>query len=665
MNQKEIKKTKSKNNLNASQVNKQKTKNKSKSKRENRTYRPQSKISKNNSKVEQEPCVPQSFQKEINDLKLLIEKKNNEINYINKENEKNTKLLLEKEKEIMNSQNKIETVTNEITKLKNKNENLVKEVNNKEDQIKELNYTLMEYKQKIISNEETDKFINKLKDSFVESNNDMNRTIENFENEINILKNKLNESEIKNSKLTFDNNILSNKIESIYKEKDEQIKVIESLYQKQIDNCNKNISQLNDKLLQSLKENSNKISSDEESFNKRIEQEKKMKLLEVENIKFKKEIEGMMHEKEELKKISLDKDKIIEKLEVEIEKYDYENNNNNKDKFKKEEYEKEINNLKKENEELKVMFKKMTQGINEANVLYNEKLVNFNKQILLKNNKLLEYKNKISILKVKINELHEELSLLRGSTTNTTNNVNNNSFFNTSFINNSIINTNTSQKNTDKLSSNSVLLNKNYSTINNRLNTQTNNNNNDYQKKAIGVSAYNSKTVDRRDIKENGSLTKMNSMTNINKSKDDINNVNKEKKTFNNENYMAQIKKEILIPQTPQVNKENKEYIDKNEIKESKISQTPMINKELFMPQIKNDMILTQTPQINKEFLNPTINKENVENKNPTTNKNSDIQDFINKNKEEDKNRINFLKEYKEILDKYGSNLSQNINENK
>ena len=128
---------------------------------------------------------------------------------------------------------------------------------------------------------------------------------------------------------------------------------------------------------------------------------------------------------------------------------------------------------------------------------------------------------------------------------------------------------------------------------------------------------------------------------------------------------MAQIKKEILIPQTPQVNKENKDYINKNEIKEAKISQTPMINKELFMPQIKNDIILTQTPQINKELLNPTINKDNVENKNLTTNKNSDIQEFINKNKEEDKNRINFLKEYKEILDKYGSNLNQNINENK
>jgi hypothetical protein len=149
----------------------------------------------------------------------------------------------------------------------------------------------------------------------------MSKKIENFEIEINNLKNKLNEEEIKNSKLAFDNNILSNKIESINKEKEEQIKVIESLYQKQIDNCNKSISQLNDKLLQSLKENN--ISSDEESINKRIEKEKKKKLLEVENIKFKKEIEGIAHEKEELKKISLDKDKIIEKLEVEIEKYQY------------------------------------------------------------------------------------------------------------------------------------------------------------------------------------------------------------------------------------------------------------------------------------------------------------------------------------------------------
>jgi hypothetical protein len=57
----------------------------------------------------------------------------------------------------------------------------------------------------------------------------MSKKIENFEIEINNLKNKLNEEEIKNSKLAFDNNILSNKIDSINKEKEKQIKVIESL----------------------------------------------------------------------------------------------------------------------------------------------------------------------------------------------------------------------------------------------------------------------------------------------------------------------------------------------------------------------------------------------------------------------------------------------------
>jgi hypothetical protein len=111
-------------------------------------------------------------------------------------------------------------------------------------------------------------------------------------------------------------------------------------------------------------------------------------------------------------------------LEVEIEKYDFENNNNHKDKIKDEKMVNEMNNLKHENEELKKMFKTMTQGINEANELYNEKLIAFNKQILYKNNKLLEYKNKISVLKVKINELYEELNALKGNS-----NVNNNSFF--------------------------------------------------------------------------------------------------------------------------------------------------------------------------------------------------------------------------------------------
>ena len=84
---------------------------------------------------------------------------------------------------------------------------------------------------------------------------------------------------------------------------------------------------------------------------------------------------------------------------------------------------------------------------------------------------------------------------------------------------------------------------------------------------------------------------------------------------------------------------------------------------------------MPQTPQTNKDIFMPTINREkndNLENKIKIEIKNEytssggggGLQDFINKNKEEDKNRINFLKEYKEILDKYGSNLNQNINDN-
>ena len=337
----------------------------------------------------------------------------------------------------------------------------------------------------------------------------------------------------------------------------------------------------------------------------------------------------------------------------------------------------------------------MTQGINEANELYNEKLINFNKQILSKNSKLLEYKNKISVLKIKINELHEELNKLRGSTT-AASNINNNSFFNTSFINNSIINTNPNQKINDKIPNNNNVLNKNYSTISNRITTQNR------QKKLLGLNPYNSKTVDRREIKEYNTFSKKNSSTNINYSKDEEN-LNIEKKLNNEINN----KNEILIPQTPQIKKEiiplqkndeiltpqlNKDFYQINN--DIIISQTPQINKDLYKinneiinaqisevniehftpqlsnenkkiqkPQINNEKNQIQNNQLNKELFRIEINNDKFENKKEIkVNKNSEIQDFINKNKEEDKNRINFLNEYREILDKYGSNLNQTVN---
>ena len=515
-------------------------------------------------------------------------------------------MLLEKQKIIMESEAKIELFSKDLNILKNKIMLLEEDNTNKEKKIKELNDSLIEYNQKLKSAEELYKFNKKIKE------NNINEKIDNYELELNTMKNKVNELEIEKSKLILDNNILLNRLENINKEKDIEIKIIESLYQKQMENLNKTISELNNKLLESLKDNNINKTSDE-SISLTIENENKIKKLNEENNKYKKELEQINNEKEELKKISLDKDKIIEKLEVEIEKYDYENNN--KDKNKDEKNLNELNNLKNENEELKKIFKTMTQGINEANEIYNEKLLAFNKQILFKNNKILEYKNKISVLKAKINELYEELNTLRG-----TSSVNNNSFFNASFINNSIINAKPNQKTTDKLSSNSLILNKNYSTINNRIDIQNNIINPTKKTLAFNTNIYNSKTVDRKDIKDNN-LNKLNNIitVNVNNSKDNIN-IMKDNNTINNvknETSIAQIKREILFPQTPQV------------------------NKEVFIPNINNEKIEIK-------------NNANINN----------LQEFINKNKEEDKNRINFLKEYKDILDKFGNNLKPNINNN-
>ena len=113
---------------------------------------------------------------------------------------------------------------------------------------------------------------------------------------------------------------------------------------------------------------------------------------------------------------------------------------------------------------------------------------------------------------------------------------------------------------------------------------------------------YNSKTVDRKDIKENNN-NKLNNLIGVNNSKDDSNIMKDSINHVKNEINVTQIKKESLMPQTPQ------------------------ISKDVFVP---------------------IVNTEKIE-----VNKNLNLQEFINKNKEEDKIRINFVKEYKEILDKF------------
>ena len=535
-------------------------------------------------KINEKDTNVKSLQSQIISLKQLIESKNNEIEEL--------KLLLsQKEKELINNENKTEKINKKLDLIKVRNDILVNSSNEKDQQIAELNNTIQVLKRKVgvsqqktnnnflqikIPDDSNDKEDNKENEkenvnkkenkgnNKVNTNNELMKKIEEYELEINKIKNSLDESEIKNSKLTFENGILVDKIKNIEKEKVEEIKIMKNLHQKEIDNYTKNISQLNEKIAQILNEeeknknnnmnkNGDEYISKSSVINELNKKDNKIKELDEENFKCKKENQEIISKNEELKIICENKDKIIKKLEEEIEKMDMNGEDNvnglNKDGVANMN---DINFLRKENEELKIGLHNMTEGINEANELYNEKLNYFKEQVLLKNNKLNEYKNKIIFLKNKINELFDELKVFKGGR------VSKNSYYNASFINNSIINTNSVPKYNDYSGNNTLMINKNYSNANSGIKNKNIINEN---------KLYDRGNHSRMERRENN-LNKFKTMTNLS--------------TIHN-------------------------------------------NNKRLGRKIKTDM----------QF--------------------SDTQDFINKNKEEDKAHINFLKEYKEILNKFNN----------
>ena len=545
-----------------------------------------------------------SLQSQITNFKQIIEEKDKEIEKLKNEN-KNF-ISIQKQAEAMNSENKVDKITKKLDLIKVRNDILTKNLKDKEQEIVNLNNIILEYKQKIISNEQSSNFMNEIKKSIRDENTV--KQIEKYEIELNKVKNSLDESEIKNMKLVFENNILVGKIQNIEIEKNEEIKILELLHQKQIDNYNKSIEQLNEKITELVKEresNHNNIISKDEYINKNDiinelnEKQDKIRKLDEDNFKLKKDIQQMINKNEELAIIIKNKDLIIERLETEIERFDFnnikesnkninENELNKKSNKNREEYLIKIESLEKENEELKIGLQNMTEGINKANELYNEKLNNFNNELVIKNNKLKEYKNKISILKCKIVEVSNELMLLKGG-------VNNNSYYNASFINNSIINTNhNSNTNTIPRIKDDMIINNN----NFMLNKKYYNN-------------YNTGRV-------NTDNTNMNSVNNI----------------------LGQ----AYIHKNDQKDQYNKNQINlTNNYNSVKLGNIPNINA---------------VNENNNSIKNSNSNVNIYRNKGVLNNakigiKASDTQEFINKNKEEDKNHMNFLKEYKETLNKF------------
>jgi hypothetical protein len=287
----------------------------------------------------------------------------------------------------------------------------------------------------------------------IKEENKNNIINENYEIEIKRLNNIIDELEIKNNKLIFDNKALNAKINTILNDKNSEINIYKSIYISQINNLNKFINNLKNRIStlfseknikKSFKPNNNLLKKEiMEKFN---ELENKLNLYDKENCNLRKENQNIKSELEESKLVGESKEKIIQKLKTDFELMENEYNNNlftskkiddnlkinniNKSQYINDLISKQ-KKLTKENNDLKYGLKQMTKNINEANKLYFKKKAEYDKTLEIRDNKLTEYKKKITLLKMKINELHQEINVLKeykGDFLNSNNNNNHYSF---------------------------------------------------------------------------------------------------------------------------------------------------------------------------------------------------------------------------------------------
>ena len=256
-----------------------------------------------------------TLQSQITNFQEIIEEKDREIEKLKNENKNN--ISMQKQAEAMNAENKVDKIAKKLDLIKVRNDILTKNLKEKEQEIVNLNNILIEYKQKISSSEKSSDFMNEIKKNIKDEN--IVKQIEKYEIELFKVKNSLDESEIKNMKLVFENNILVGKIQNMEIEKNEEIKIMESLHQKQIDNYNKNIEQLYEKIAELVKEreiNQNNIINKDEYINKKDiineinKKQDKIRQLDEDNFKLKKDIQQMINKNEELTIIIKNKDLI-------------------------------------------------------------------------------------------------------------------------------------------------------------------------------------------------------------------------------------------------------------------------------------------------------------------------------------------------------------------
>ena len=357
---------------------------------------------------------------EIEQLKEALIKGNEKINIFIEENNKLKIIQGENMKELSIKEGIIDSNKKEISRLLSKITSYENEEEINKKTIKDLNYKIIELNQQIESKETINKITQKIKN---EKPEDLEH---NYLIEINELNNKINEIEINNSKLKFDNENLLNKIDIITKEKKTELEIMESLYIKKNEILEKEIERLNEMINDLLNEKQKEhidifdyknIQND--IYKCFIELEEKMKKLNNVNFLIKKENQKLKNENEELSIIINGKETIIEKLQSNINKIENDfkqrlsegniiNNNESIEQLLNEQ-----KRLTEENDILRNNYEQMTQGINEANELFASKQKEYENIINSQMEKLKEYKFKISILKIKVNELHSEIEFLQ------------------------------------------------------------------------------------------------------------------------------------------------------------------------------------------------------------------------------------------------------------
>ena len=159
--------------------------------------------------IQIENNIPNPMILENEQLKESLAKTNEKLKSLIQENDKLRFTQVEHIKNLSLKDNIIDSNKQEISRILNKKNLLETEDESNKKTINELNYKIIELNQKIESNNTMNKIIQKIKNTQPENLEQI------YQLQLNDLNNKINEIELKNSKLEFDNKNLMNKIDII------------------------------------------------------------------------------------------------------------------------------------------------------------------------------------------------------------------------------------------------------------------------------------------------------------------------------------------------------------------------------------------------------------------------------------------------------------------